>query len=88
MKEEAEFFAALKQAHERGWRVYITADSDGTFDANVDRGDSNCPHNKPYSRSDGHGYEAYEMHQGTEDTADWSLRGLTLWLKDLPDYKR
>ena len=73
---------ALQQADERGWNVYVHFSGANDIMGSATRGDSNCPHQKPYSKSDGHGYEYID------ETILTSMVALTEWVMDLPDYKR
>lgn len=51
----------IAELNKRGFRVHITVDSDGDCNSvTLEAGDSNCPYNKPYDPSDGHGYTLIE----------------------------
>ena len=78
----SDLLAAIKQASDRGWRVVLTIDGTDDFTADAFRGDSNCPHNKPYSKSDGHGFET------VEDAILGSLDEVVAWMMTLEDFKR
>jgi hypothetical protein len=73
---------AIRQASGRGWRICLTIDGLTDVVASADRGDCNCPHDKPYSKNDGHGYERVE-----EAILD-SFDALTKWILALEDYKQ
>jgi len=74
---------AIRQASERGWRVFVMIDGVDSFDVRAERGDSNCPRSGPYSKSDHHGYETVEAEEELE-----SLDKVAAWLLALEDYKR
>jgi len=73
---------ALERAKEQCWLVTITPDGSTEIDVSAFRGDLNCPHQKPYSQSDGHGYESFE----TDSLG--SLTALVIWIENLPELKR
>jgi hypothetical protein len=83
----SDFATALKQATDRCWQVHLTIDGPDDFVVSALRGDCNCPHKKPYSKSDGHGFESIS----TEDDDDVCLDSLDKvieWMLALPELKR
>lgn len=73
---------AILQATDRGWSVSLNIGGVDDFVVWAHRGDSNCPHQKPYSKTDGHGFES------TEETDFNSLDEVVAWMLALEDYKR